>query len=319
MANKQVKNSTSENHFYFSIYNYVKLHNCLPKGLGSKQKINYYVSKLKIFGAITKLGYGTYEVNEDKFNELRSKNFKLSTSKVSTSSLSSKDKLKKRGHNFQFTLQIPKLLNWDKRESFLIKNRINYKICYNKGTYYSIGFQQNKIWLCNSSIVIYLGDKTSYISNSAKDSQALAYAEAYRVINHLENLFKVSFKIDSKHELDLVRQHYADIGNEIGVSASKRNEKIAIKDDAGTTWLLVDNSLGDIALAETETVDSKRAVSDMDKVLTPLMNKLRADPVILDKIDDRLNQISELLYAQAFIQKDFMQNVAIRISELEKR
>jgi hypothetical protein len=159
----------------------------------------------------------------------------------------------------------------------------------------------------------------------------------------VENL-GFNLKLNGRYDLNLCRQHYADIDNELAKDYNERKEKLLIRDEKGEAWALVDKSL---KLDEFEAIHSKTAVPDMDNVITPFMNKLRHNPLILNQLeqgtllnDSQLAELRTLVlefakqmklqqdillgtqeaqYSQSYINKEFMQNVAIRIKALEQK
>lgn len=327
---KTSKTTTSGKDFYFSIFDFIKYNEKLPSHLGTKQKINYYVKKLITFGAIRKIGYGTWAVNETKFNEATSKNFKQTTSKVTNSQINKTTSKLTRGHNFQFKLNLPNIPNWEKKELFLTAHHINYSKKYNKGEYVCIEVNKNKVWLCNKSIVVYFNPNQSYIGHSAVECRELAEQDFFKIITHLESVFSINLRINKKYDYKIVRNHYAQIDNELAKDVILNKQKLSIKGDDGKEWVLADFSNKQF---ELEAVHSQRAESDYTNVVAPLMNTLRSEPTLLSNlkegqlihekeladIRDVLKEVSEKLYASAFIQKDFMQNVAIRIKALEHK
>jgi hypothetical protein len=62
MTTSRSKNYNLINDFYFNVYSFVKSNSKLPKGLGSKQKIHYYVKTLTLFGAVFKTDIGTLAI-----------------------------------------------------------------------------------------------------------------------------------------------------------------------------------------------------------------------------------------------------------------
>lgn len=314
------KNNNLRTDFYFTIYSYIKIHNKLPTHLGTKQAINHYVKKLIVFGAISKIGYGTWEVNDAKFKEAQVKQFKLTTSKVTLPSPSNIPAKKVRGHNFLFKLELPAIKNWENRETFLKNKDIFYIKKYNKGAYFQLIVNSNKVWLCSKSVIVYFNKDISYVGNTSTEAKELAILDFLKIVNHLENVIGVSFKKQGDYKFKISRNHYSHVQNELAIECNAKKEKVYIKGDDDKDWFNIDNSFN---LNEAEFTHSDRAERDSHN-LTPLFNLAREQPLVLHETRDLTNshekvlkRIEEIIYAQAFISKDFMQNVAIRIKALE--
>lgn len=242
----------------------------------SKQKLNYYIKKLKEQGMIKKIGYGVWELTE------RSK-------KLSEVTLEKEV----RGHAFMWKVKIPKIRNWEKRIKILDNLSLNYKLI---GAYNTprILFKDRKIWLGNKNLVIY--EPHSFIEINALESRRLAVYSLKMLLEALENRLKVSFKINGNYEFKVARQHYALMRNLLAIQCNKENEKIYVY-DKGNLWFCIDNSYN---LNEAETLNKNALETNLgvqkyfnshkatNFKVTPeyilnIMNGIQANQLIFDK------------------------------------
>jgi hypothetical protein len=66
--------------------------------------------------------------------------------------------------------------------------------------------------------------------------------------------------------------HLAEIKNDLAEEARVQRQKIVVRGENGKVWLITDNSFN---LDEMETVESRAAGEDMERVVAPYMNNLR--------------------------------------------
>lgn len=198
-------------------------------------------------------------------------NEKINIFKEKVSGIKIKNKI--RGHAFIFTLKVPKLFNWKKRELYLKKKKIGF-IESNKGQ--KIIIDEYKIFLYDKRIVIFFPRGTSILENSAINSKKKALEDAMEVTYKLERLLNLSFRINKCYKIKVVKQHYAELKNELAEDFNKQNKKLHIRDEEGY-WLLIDDS-HNMNLNELETIDSKKADKDMDDIIKPFFNSLRQKP-----------------------------------------
>lgn len=269
------------NNIYFTIYSYIQegsnLKDISIKLNISKQSLNRYVRVLKANGLIEKIGYGTWKT---------SKHFHINTipyKKVNSI----------RTHAFIWSLSLPKINNWDKREEFLKKNGLEYSTFKNRSMQ-KLLFRNYKIQLGNKKIVVYMPKWRSYFVNSAKTGYNYAIYDFQQLIQGLESLFNTSFKVNKGYKFKIGRQHHALIKNELARQFNRENKKLEVRDEKGYLWLLIDNSeLNNIRLQELEAVDKEKSPIDMDNVVSPLMNTLRKEPNILDKMANMIMDVTK--------------------------
>lgn len=267
-ATKQVKKQVKINYFYL-IYEYIRINGKLPSleylNLKSKQSLNYYVVSLKSKKFIRKCGYGTWEI----LRPFDTKQVKILTpgTPKNTQRLNTKDI---RGHAYIIKLKIPNIRGWERRHEYLKKKGILYKNINLYGGCQQFIFKGFKVWLTNSSIVIY--DKNSYMANLAKQAKARAIESHFKLFQALETFLGHTIKINGQYKFKVSRQHYSKVKD--AFAKFRKHEKLKLYNDTGL-WLVVDNSFN---LHETETVSTETGVTDMDSVIKPFFNELQKNP-----------------------------------------
>lgn len=273
---KEVQITPQDHNLYFTIYHYLKEGKnpsqvCSKLGI-KKQKLNYYIAKLKQGKFIKKIGYGTWEilkkleVQQVQITPQVTPN--MEDSKVCTSL----DADTTRGHAFMFVLKIPNgLRNWERRREYLDKCGLGYDSLNNLGGGEKLLLRGKKIHLKSRSIIIY--DKASYVSELASESKSLAVYEFLSLINHLEGLLNVSFKIMGKYKFRVSREHYSLIKNCLAKQYNKEGKKLFVSNAEGL-WMLIDNSYN---LNELETVKKGDAVPDSEGIKSWLNSMKETD------------------------------------------
>jgi len=299
---KRSKNHTmvkkGKKNFYFSVCRHIKTYGKLPDLGISKQALQYYVNNLKRAGIITKLDYGVWSIDEDKWQQFLFRKEVKITPKVGQPTDLEKliTKHKIRGHGFVFTLKLPNIRNWTNREQYLLKHKIHYK---NIGLYkktQSILFRQHKIWLSKNSIVIYFPKDKSYFDATAKESKQYAIYQLKQLIIGIERLLSINLRIHNKYEFRVSRQHFANINNTLAEQYNKAGKKLNIYNSKGL-WFVIDNSF---KLNEAETVNPKTSDKDMDKVVMPFFNDLKdhydktGESLTIGKILEAINGLVKL-------------------------
>jgi len=276
-ARKQgkVKRLTASPDFYFSIISLIRIGKkptdiCRDLRI-SKQNLSYYLKPLKIDGILLKKGYGVWAINEEKYQEfLKSKEVKKSSAVASPQLQKVFTSKPIRGHGFQFTLKIPKLDNWGKREEFLRKNNIGFKPIGSNWKGQRILVRGHKVWLTPVSIVIYAPKAESWFAVTAEHSKNHAIYDFLQLVRSVENLLKVSFENKKKYLFKVTRQHYGIVRNALAIQYDKEHKKLFISNPRGQ-WFVIDNSYN---LHEAETLSPETAVKDMDNVAKPLFDDL---------------------------------------------
>lgn len=217
--------------FYFTLIKLLKQGknpSSISKQLNvSKQKINYYIRKLKNEGKLIKKGYGVWEVRE-----VKSLTFEHTNQKPKEI----------RGHAFIWSVQIPKKVNWKER-----LGKESYKLI--RGYIPRIIINNCKIWLGKKSITVY--EPHSFYGRNAIESNKYAVISLLEILGLLESKLGVKLR---PYQFKPAREHYGIIKNDLAIQCNRQGEKIHVYDDLEGEWLWVDDSL---SLGELETGGSK--------------------------------------------------------------
>jgi len=194
----------------------------------SKQKLQYYLDKLKSQNKIQKLGYGVWQTSKDTVDN------------------------SVRGHGFQWHIKTKEIRVW---KDVLNKKKINFTEI-NKGKTYQFYFKENKVWLSKSSVVVF--DIKSYFGFNAVDSKKYAMSELQSFLNELQAKLGINLQFKGKYIVKTSRQHYALIRNSLAMQCRKDGTKINVYNERGL-WFTIDNSFN---LEEAETVHPNTALVD---------------------------------------------------------
>lgn len=260
MQYKEVSKSTRKSHSDLFVLE------CLKQGLRpskictkfgiNKKTLQYRLSTLKAQGIIKKIGYGVWEVVEQK--EVSKSTQVASNQLVKSSDLFKQDSV--RGHAFMFHFELPQnLRNWEGRVELLTQAGIPFKQLRIFGGGQQLIFKNRKIWLTDRSIIIY--EKESFMAELASESQSKAISHFIGLLRSLERHLQANFEI-SRSRFKVSRQHYALIKNALAKQYDDEGEKLACYTGEGL-WFLIDNSFN---LHEAETVHPKTGVPDNKKV-----------------------------------------------------
>ena len=283
---KQVKVTPLGLDFYLTVVESIKRLGKLPLGGRSKQARNWYVKRLIQEGIIHKIGYGVWEVDEQKWSDFQQvKQVKVTpyhtppgVDKTFTFHTQSRGV---RGHGFQFILKLPVLKNWDRRKDFLRSRQIDFSVLKARGVYHQLFIQQFKVWLCQKSVIIYFPRSLDILEETASESKRMAFLKVLEIIRELEDVLETSFRIAGKYQVRLVKQHYADPNNILARRMDDDGQKLHLIGEDGKTWLLIDCSTG---MPELECVHPVEAVRDMDEVVMAFFKDLRLHPVLPGEI-----------------------------------
>lgn len=195
----------------------------------SKQKLQYYLDKLKSQNKIQKLGYGVWQTN-----------LYLVDNSV-------------RLHGLMWHLKLPKEVRvW---EQILENKHISFKRINNNKNF-EIIFKENRVRLSSKSILIY--DIKSYFGFNAVDSKKYAMSELQSFLNELQAKLGINLQYKGNFIIKTSRQHYALIRNALAMQCRKDGTKINVYNEKGL-WFTIDNSFN---LEEAETVHPNTALID---------------------------------------------------------
>ncbi len=235
----------------------------------SKQRLQYYIRKLKNKGMIKKIGYGVWETTE------RSKTLTKDTREV-------------RGHAFMWKVKLPKIKNWNKRIQVLEKMKIPYKLLGTHNKTPRILVKDRKIWLGSNYLIIF--EPKSFLAHTATEAKNYAVLGLKQLLEDIEARLKVSFKIRGNYQFKVRRNHYALIKNLIAKQFNKEGKPMNIFYE-GDLWFIIDNSYN---LEEAETVHIDTAIPDNKGFQGYMNSHKRTDfKVTPDFILKTLNQVTQ--------------------------
>lgn len=197
----------------------------------SKQRVNYYFTKLKQQNSIQKKGYGVWEVK---------------------TSQTLPQVAKTRGHAFMWKIRLPKEIIGHNFKSLLDRKQVKYRLIGISKTP-SILIKGKKVWLGKKNIIIY--DLESYIGINAIDTRKYAVSRLLEVLKTLEKQLELNFK---PYEFQVARHHYSLIKNCLAIQCNKSGQKIEVYNSKGY-WFIIDNSFN---LNEAETIHPETALID---------------------------------------------------------
>jgi hypothetical protein len=243
-----------------------------------KTSLQYYLSTLKKAGYIKRKGYGVWEILKDKYDEKDIKEVQKSTLVALSKRGENLNFLKEdwdRGHAFMFTLKLPRITNWDKRERLLQRKEIKYKSLNNLGGGQRIEFKGRKIHLKNNSILTY--EPLSYLAELASGSESLAVYEYIKLMKSLGRLLGMDLSHRGQFKFKVSRRHHALVKNCLAKQINGAGTKLQVYSADGL-WLVIDNSFN---LHETE-LQGDTSVKDSEGLQNYLNSKRKADWKVTD-------------------------------------
>ncbi len=230
---KEVKKSTQKKNFYYLVLLELKINTNLTRIQEklniSKQKLNYYLRKLRDNEYIIKQGRGWWELTDKGKNSKNSTQYETNLKTDLT-----------RGHAYIWNIKLPQeTLGWKKRVEILRKNKINFKLVGAMGNIPRIKVYGRKVWLCNNHLRVFEKKDKSYYGEDAKESKSKAFKEIKDVVGALENKLGINLR---PYLISVRREHYALIKNDLAKHCNKNGEIVRISDKDGE-WLLIDDSL----------------------------------------------------------------------------
>lgn len=195
------------------------------------QTLNYYLRQLKQNRIIEKQFYGVWKVLKE----------------VSKSTKAHKNSKQIRGHAFNWKVRFKQEINWKRR---LEINKIKYQLIGINNSTPRIIFNNKKIWLTKTGLVIY--EPQSFFSQSSFTSKGMAVWELDKTIKMLGRHLKIDLGV---YQFTTSREHYGMIKNELARQYNDKKEKLFIRDDNGI-WMWIDDSH---SLNELETNKPKNS------------------------------------------------------------
>lgn len=209
-----------------------------------KQKVGYYVDKLKRMGCVEKKGYGVWkflkEVPKQPKGSLEVK-----------SDFSIKDI---RGHAFIWKIEFVQPYEWKDITKKYKKKKLSFSLIGSPGRKIPrTVFNNRKIWLTRRGLTIY--EPLDFRGRSSFEVKGQAVYEMDRLIKSLLKELGLRFK---NYRFTTSREHYAQVKNALAKQYNDRNEKMIIRNEEGTSWLWIDNSKGDHELETGDPIISRQ-------------------------------------------------------------
>lgn len=270
---------------YLTIYLYIKEKNKLPTDMYSKQKINYYLKRLKALKLVYKVGYGVWVINK-KYDIPQVKKMLERGSGVTSTCIPENIE----GHGFCFKLKLNNIPDWGKRESHF-KKLFTYKNINGGQSAKIKGFTY---MFYNKCLVVHFPESYSITCESAKECFDVAVEDFKNAIKGLSRIIRYTISTKEFH-WNVIREHYCRVNDGSAVHLRNRGENYIRIKDGGKTWLTFDQSKG---VPEAEMIDCGKAQTDMEKY-TRFFNDMRKEPCTMgDLRDAHLNTI-DLVKANA--------------------
>jgi hypothetical protein len=337
---KEVKKEVKQNrgsgleiyNSYYYVISAVKETGCLPSFESmnmTKQARQYYVKNLVARGVLYKKGYSIWGINEIELKKFLDgfKSKEVKQNGVLRPALGIKSTHKEvtpkskeiRGHGFQWTVKIPRIQNWQFRRDYLNKKGIDWKPVGSNWKGESIEFKDHRVWLTDKSIVIYSPAELSYFASTADTALRYAQYDMIMLMKSLGVYLGVDFSFKGAFKWRVSRAHYAHINDSLAKQCSREGRQLKIADKDGV-WLITDLSFTD----ELETVHPVTSKNDMDKIVTPFLNKLKENPNILADLEKYMLSLSQGLTAavevsqvQAKLNEDTARGLKIVVEYLQ--
>jgi hypothetical protein len=234
----------------------------------SKQRLNYYLNKLKRLEIVEKRGYGVWAVNRN--------NFYLLDQALENTEVRSKKEVKKTaptrlgehppkiftsrsvaGHAYLFVAKVP-FFDFDRVKSYL-DGRVDFKVIPQGLSFSTDLFDGWRVWLCRESVVLYAPKGSRYFAVDEFLAFRRAFSDCLVVLRKLDGLLPFSLSKDGRFFVKPRREHNAHLDKILPSVLVGRRKSFAVWDDSGV-WLRVDASLG-VPELETEASGCEERVS----------------------------------------------------------
>lgn len=202
--------------------------------------------------------------------------------------------------NQRFKIQCTRLLakNFKGKKIRLHGEEFNIKILQKSKEYEKTKDQQNFILIENHTIRLYrdsieVYSGKSFYGKTAQETTSQSIKYWWKFFQKLENYFNIILIKDRKHNIKLVKSHYAELNNELAKEANEKKYNIKVKaPEDQKTWLSIDKSFN---INEAETIHPETSKRDMEEAILPFFNDLRKNnPPNLTELTQVLKQSLEV-------------------------
>jgi len=284
---KKVESNESRHQILYYISQYLTISEIAKLRKTSRTAVYKIINKLIELNQLRKIGTG-YEITENGLHYLN----KYSSGLI-------------RLHNLAFkVLILNRPINWELKRSKVVESRVLSKqVDLNNNSYEIHNFSNLKIKTSNNSVIFYM----PHIYGKTTDEcfqTALDYL--FKSIPKIENLFKIVLIKDRKANIEIISSHYAKLQDSLAKIYKTENNKLYVKDELGTVWLIADYSF---KVNELETINANTAKEDMDSVQS-FLNDLRRNPATF-------TNVLELVKSVAANQVIFDKNMSSHIEAIQ--
>lgn len=223
-----------------------------------------------------------------------------------------------RSHAFIFRISLSNPRNWADRKKIL--EQAGYKVSAKGGVVPVdiLVFKEHQIWLSKNKITLYFPDWKQYWVDMARTGYNYAIYDFYKILHELERVLDSDFRIGSKYNFKVSRQHHAMVQSSLAKQYNREHKKLEVYNHKGELWLLIDNSdIYNIHMNDLETVHKKDAHKDMDEIVVPFFNQLKETKlmpnIILQsqaKTNDQINSLTKHIDSLHEILKKTLENEA---------
>ena len=209
-----------------------------------KSSLSFHVDKLKKLGCVEKVGYGAWRFIKD-LKDVRVRPIGRGDSQSRTSK-----KREIRGHAFIWKINFfNEEIDWKDK---LNKVKYNYQLI-GHGKVFRIIFDNRKIWLIRSGMIIY--EPLDFVGRSSFEVKGSAVYEMDLLVKRLLKKLRIKQR---PYRFTTSREHYGIMKNELAKQYNEKKEKLYIKSEEGKTWMWIDDSHSLSELENNEAVTSRR-------------------------------------------------------------
>jgi len=222
-------------------------------------------------------------------------------------------------HNLTFSVLIPRISKWNKRDKFLTLKNINFKTI-DMGTWKTqqIIIDKRKIWLNPKKIIFYMDD---YYADTPLEAFSQAIIDLKVLVVKIQKKFSLKLIYNNSIDFEVGRQHYALIKNQLAKKYNKEKKKLFVYDSENKLRLLIDDSL---KLNEFEAVDPKLSRDDSTVVqehFKDIIEEKHYKPSttkgMIDRTADNLNKLTEQNMILSTNFNRYNKNIELHLSVLK--